>query len=115
MASLAAGTRELTGNLKLNGHAVGGEAILEPGGASGRKGIWAALTVPWDSPAYAVARGAVLANVFEVTLTGEAHDPLNETAFLFTAAGQLVNGRVGSSIKADFKSTTFSRLTPEPG
>lgn len=59
---------------------------------------------------YQTAREAVLANDFEVTLEGEAHDPLKDVVFGFRAKGQLVNGRVGRDVKTDFRSSTFVRL-----
>ena len=93
-------------SLKLNGHPVTGRAVLQPP-ENGRKLLWAALTVGADSPSYGIARQAVLANSFEVTLEGEAHNPTTAVTFGFRATGQLVNGRVGKNIQADFKSTAF--------
>lgn len=97
-------------DLKLNGHSVKGNAVLEAND-SGRKSIWATLTVLRGSAVYQIARSAVLANDLEVTLEGQAHDPLGNVNFDFCAAGQLINGRVGLDIKADFKSTTFKKLS----
>lgn len=93
-------------SLKLNGHPVAGRAALQ-NGANGRKQLWAAITVSADSPSYGVARQAVLATSFEVTLEGEAHNSLTEVDFGFKAKGQLVNGRVGNDIRADFRSTEY--------
>lgn len=95
--------------LKLNGHPVEGQAVLETV-QLGQKQIQAAITVLPDSPAHHAARKAVLANDLKVTLEGEAHDPLEDVQYDFRAEGQLTNGRVGSAIKADFKSTTFVKL-----
>lgn len=99
--------------LRLNGYPVAGQALLETTD-HGRKRILAAITVPYGSRAHQAAREAVLANHLEVTLEGEAHEPLAGLPFAFRATGQLVNGRVGREIKADFKSTTFVKLV-EPG
>lgn len=95
--------------LKLNGHPVAGHAVLETIDL-GQKQIWASITVPLGSPIHQDAREAVLANDLELTLEGEAHEPLKAVYFDFKVKGQLVNGRVGSDIKADFKSTTFAGL-----
>lgn len=95
--------------LNLNGHPVSGHAVLKTVNL-GHTEIWAALTIPANSPIYKLAREAVLANKLEVTLTGEAHDPLEEVTFDFRATGQLINGRVGRDIKADFTSTNFVGL-----
>lgn len=92
--------------LRLNGHPVAGKAVLETVNLN-HKRIRAAITVPFGSPAHRAAREAVLANDLEVTLDGEAHEPVRDAFFDFKAEGQLVNGRVGSDIKADFVSTTF--------
>ena len=97
---------------KLNGHPVLGQAVLEAV-SLGNKRIWAAITVPAGSPVHQTAREAVLANDLEVSLKGEAHDPLEEAFYDFRAEGQLVNGRVGSDIKADFISTKFVKLPRE--
>lgn len=77
--------------------------------------IQALITVPSGSPAHQIAREAVLANYLEVTLEGEAYELLEDEALDFRAEGQLVNGRIGSDIKADFKSTTFARLLKKDG
>ena len=83
-----------------------GRAVLQfP--ENGRKQIWASITVYSDSPSYGIARQAVLANLFEVTLEGETHNPTTAVSFGFQAKGQLINGRVGKEIQADFKSTSF--------
>ena len=95
--------------LKLNGHAVIGDAVLKTV-QLGQKRIRTAITVPSGSPGYQTARKAVLANDFEITLEGEAHEPFQDVGFDFRAKGQLVNGRVGSDIKANFISTTFVTL-----
>ncbi len=95
--------------LNLNGHPVSGHAVLKTVNL-GHTEIWAALTVPTGSPVYQLAREAVLANKLEVTLTGEAHDLFEEVTFDFRATGQLINGRVGRDIKADFTSTNFVSL-----
>lgn len=95
--------------LRLNGHPVAGKAVLETVNLS-RKRIWASITVPSGSPAHQDAREAVLANDLEVTLDGRAHEPVQNVFFDFKAKGQLVNGRIGGDIKADFKSTTFVEL-----
>ena len=100
--------------LKLNGHPVSGQAVLEPA-SPGNKRIWAAITVPAGSPMHQTAREAVLANDLEVSLEGEAHDPLEDVFYDFRAEGQLVNGRVGGDIKADFISTKFVMLPREAG
>lgn len=92
--------------LKLNGHPVLGEAVLEVA-SRGDKRIRAAITVPSSSAVHQTARQAVLANDREVTLEGEAHDPLEDAVYTFMARGQLVNGRVGRDIKADFSFTAF--------
>lgn len=95
--------------LILNGQPVAGRAIFEtrpPGGQH----IWAAITVAADSPVYRTAREAVFANDLAVVLEGDAHDPLKDINFSFKAHGQLVNGRVGQGVKADFRSSTFVRL-----
>ncbi len=78
-----------------------------------RKRIWAAVTIRSDSPVYQIARQAVLAGTFEVTLEGDAHEPKTDVHFKFKAEGQLVNGRVGSEIKADFKSTNYVEIAEE--
>jgi hypothetical protein len=95
--------------LNLNGHPVSGHAVLKTVNL-GTTELWAALTVPAASPVYQLAREAVLANKLEVTLTGEVHDPLKEVIFDFRATGQLINGRVGRDIKADFTSSNFVGL-----
>ena len=95
--------------LKLNGQPVAGRAILETLHPGGQR-IWASITVAPDSSVYQTAREAVLANDLEVTLAGEAHEPLKDVMFDFRAKGQLVNGRVGQGVRADFSSTTFVRL-----
>ena len=95
--------------LNLNGHPVSGHAELKSGNL-GTMGIWAALTIPAGSPVHQLARAAVLASKLEVTLTGEVDDPLAEVLFDFRATGQLINGRVGHDIKADFTSTKFVSL-----
>lgn len=100
--------------LRLNGHPVVGSAVLETLNL-GQQQIQASITVPSGSPAHQVAREAVLANYLEVTLEGGAHEPLKDEALDFRAKGQLVNGRIGSDIKADFKSTTFARLLKKDG
>lgn len=95
--------------LTLNGQPVAGRAVLEvlhPGGQR----IRAAITVAADSPVYQTAREAVLANDLEVTLQGEAHEPLKGVVLEFRATGQLVNGRVGPEVKADFRSDAFATL-----
>ena len=92
--------------LRLNGHPVPGEAVLEIVSRSNKR-IRAAITVPSGSPMHQTARQAVLAKDFEVTLEGEAHEPLEDAVYTFTARGQLVNGRVGRDIKADFSFTAF--------
>lgn len=92
--------------LRLNGHPVGGHAALQVS-SSGRKQLWAAITVGADNPTLTLVRQAVLANSLEMTLEGEAHDPATDAHFDFRAKGQLVNGRVSSNIRADFKSTEF--------
>jgi len=94
------------GELKLNGHPVLGEAVLEVVSRSNKR-IWAAITVPSGSPMHQTARQAVLANDLEVTLEGEAHEPPEDAVYAFTARGQLVNGRVGKDIRADFSFTAF--------
>jgi len=94
------------GELKLNGHPVVGEAVLEIVSRSNKR-IRAAITVPSDSPMHQTARQAVLANDFEVTLEGEAHESLEDVVYTFTARGQLVNGRVGRDVKANFSFTAF--------
>ena len=101
--------REGMNTLTLNGQPVAGRAVLEvlhPGGQR----IWASITVAPDSSVYQTAREAVLANDLEVTLQGEAHEPLKNVTFDFRAKGQLVNGRVGQGVKADFRSSTFVKL-----
>lgn len=100
--------------LKLNGHPVLGKAVLEVV-SLGNKRIWAAITVPTGNPMHQTAREAVLANDLEVNLEGEAHDRLEDAFYDFRAEGQLVNGRVGSDIKADFISTRFVKLSREAG
>lgn len=92
--------------LKINGHPVAGHAALRDS-AKGQKQLWAAIEVTADNPSYGIARRAVLANTFEVTLEGQAHDPATRAYFGFSARGQLINGRVGRDIKADFKSSEF--------
>ena len=72
--------------LTLNGQPVAGRAVLETLRPGGQR-IWAAITVAVESPVYQTAREAVLANDFEVTLEGEAHDPLKEVSFGFRARG----------------------------
>ena len=59
---------------------------------------------------YQTAREAVLANDLEVTLRGEAHEPLEDVAFNFRAKGRRVNGRVGQGVRADFRSDAFVKL-----
>ena len=81
----------------------------------GNKRIWAAITVPAGSPMHQTAREAVLANDLEVNLEGEAHDLLEDAFYDFRAEGQLVNGRVGSDIKADFISKKFVKLPKKAG
>ena len=100
--------------MKLNGHPVSGRAVLEAT-SLGNKRIWAAITVPPGSPIHQTAREAVLANDLEVNLEGKAHDRLEDAFYDFRAEGQLVNGRVGSDIKADFISTKFVKLPSEAG
>ncbi len=95
--------------LKLNGQPVAGRAILETLRPGGQR-IWAAITVAADSPVYRTAKEAVFANDLTVTLQGEAHEPLKDVTFDFRATGQLVNGRVGREVKADFRSDAFVRL-----
>ena len=95
--------------LNLNGQPVSGHAVLKTANL-GNMEIWAALTIPAGSSIYQLAREAVLANQLEVTLTGEAHNSLEDITFDFRATGQLINGRVGSDIKADFTSTNFVSL-----
>ena len=95
--------------LTLNGQPVAGSAVLEALHPGGQR-IWAAITVAADSPMYQTAREAVLANDLEVTLQGEAHEPLKDVMFDFRARGQLVNGRVGQGVRADFKSVAFVKL-----
>lgn len=95
--------------LILNGHPVPGEAVLEVV-SRGNKRIRAAITVPSGNPMHQAARQAVLANDLEVTLEGEAHEPLEDAVYTFTARGQLVNGRVGTDVKADFSFTMFVTL-----
>lgn len=96
-------------SLTLNGQPVAGRAILETLRPGGQR-IWAAITIPADSPVYQTARAAVLANDLEVTLQGEAHEPLKDVVFDFRATGQLVHGRVGQDVKADFRSDAFVKL-----
>lgn len=86
-----------------------GQAVLEIVGHN-RKRVRAAITVPSSSPGYKAAREAVLANDLEVTLEGEAHEPLEDAFYTFTARGQLVNGRVGRDISTDFGFTAFVAL-----
>jgi hypothetical protein len=100
--------------LKLNGHPVLGKAVLEAV-SLGNKRIWAPITVSAGSPMHQTAREAVLANDLEVNLEGEVHDPLEDAYYDFRAKGQLVNGRVGSDIKADFISIKFVKLPREVG
>ena len=95
--------------LRLNGHPVPGEAVLEIVSRSNKR-ILAAITVPSNSPMHQTARQAVLANDLEVTLEGEAHEPIEDAVYTFMARGQLVNGRVGKDIKADFSFTVFMAL-----
>lgn len=96
-------------SLTLNGQPVAGRAILETLPPGGQR-IWAAITVASDSPVCQTAREAVLANDLAVTLQGEAHEPLTDVVFDFRATGQLVNGRVGKDVKADFRSDAFAKL-----
>ena len=96
-------------SLTLNGQPVAGRAVLETL-RPGAQRIRAAITVPADSPVYKVAREAVLANDLTVTLQGEAHEPLTDVVFNFRAKGQLVNGRIGPDVKADFRSDAFVKL-----
>ena len=79
-------------------------------GQPGGQRIWAAITVAAESPVHQTAREAVLANDLEVTLQGEAHEPLKDVTFSFRAKGQRVNGRVGQGVRADFRSDAFVRL-----
>ena len=95
--------------LTLNGQPVAGRAVLETLRPGGQR-IWASITVVSDNPMHQTAREAVLANDLEVTLEGEAHEPLEDVTFGFRAKGQLVNGRVGQGVKADFRSTAFVKL-----
>ena len=81
----------------------------------GNRRIWAAITVSAGSLMHQTAREAVLANDLEVNQEGEAHDPSEEAFYDFRAEGQLVNGRVGSDIKADFISTKLVKLPREAG
>ena len=76
--------------LTLNGQPVDGHAVLEALHPGGQR-IWAAITVTAESPVYQTARKAVLANDLEVTLEGEAHEPLKDVVF-------------------DFRSSTFVKL-----
>jgi hypothetical protein len=92
--------------LILNGHPVLGEAVLEVV-SRGNKRVKAAITAPSDSPMHQTARQAVLADDLEVTLEGKAYEPLEDAIYTFTARGQLVNGWVGTDIRADFGFTTF--------
>jgi hypothetical protein len=71
----------------------------------GQKQLWAAITISAGSPTHRLAQQAVLANSLEMTLEGEALNPMTKIHFRFRAKGQLVNGRVGKDIKADFKCT----------
>ena len=96
-------------SLTLNDQPVAGRAVLEALHPGGQR-IWASITVAPDSPVYQTAREAVLANDLEVTLEGEAHEPLKDVVLDFRAKGQLVNGRVGQGVKADFRSSTFVKL-----
>ena len=95
--------------LTLNGQPVAGRAVLETLRPGGQR-IWASIPVVSGNPVHQTAREAVLANDLEVTLEGEAHDPIKDVSFGFKAKGQLLNGRVGQDVKTDFRSDAFVKL-----